>query len=119
MDKKIQEKIRSIFDVELNRLELIQLSTEKWKQLERLHIIGQVIMTLHYQVHFMMLKLALKEGKNVEFFGQIFRILLVMPGHLLGRLPSGNIGTSRVSAFSRMELPEDLKDLRNSLHGSH
>lgn len=108
MDDKTEAKIKKIFKVELSKLELIQTSAEKWQQLERLHVIGQLVMSLHFSVHFLMLNLALKEGKRSEIFGQALRIVLVIPGHLFGRLPIGNVGTSRVNAFKTMPIPENL-----------
>ncbi len=111
MDNQTREKIKDIFKHESNLLSRLEQSDQKWKQLERLHVIGQMVMPLHYRVHYLMLMLAIRERKKVEVIGQILRIILVFPGHLFGKLPIGNIGTTRVSAFKPMAVPADLKDL--------
>lgn len=110
---KTQNKniIEGVFYQELSKYRQLLISETKWVQLERLHIVGQSILRLHFQAHFLMLHLAFKEQKIVEINGQILRIILVIPGHILGLLPLGNIGTSRVSAFQKMEIPEDINIL--------
>ncbi len=116
MFMKIQnkDKIEDIFYQELFQYRKLLISEMKWVQLERLHIIGQFILRLHFQAHFLMLHLAFKERKFVEINGQILRIILVMPGHIFGLLPLGNIGTSRVSPFQKMEIPDDIFVLFNA-----
>ena len=41
----------------------------------------------------------------------MLRIALVPIGHLSGRLPRGNIGTSNVSAFTPMAVSAELEQL--------
>lgn len=70
-----------------------------------------IICVFTLETHWLMLKLAIKEANTTESLGQIFRLFLVIPGHILRRLPIGNVGTTRVSAFRKMEIPTDLQDL--------
>jgi hypothetical protein len=49
-----------------------------------------------------MLRYALALGDAREATGQLLRLALVPLGHLLARLPLGNIGRSHVSAFRTM-----------------
>lgn len=111
MNLPLKTKLKSIFQNEKDKYFKLQESESKWKQLERLYIIGQLVMSLHLQTHWLMLNLAIEEFKPKEILGQILRLVFVFPGHLFGRLPIGNVGTSRVSAFRPMEVPPDMKDL--------
>lgn len=102
--------LNSIYKKELQLLVVIQNDSEKrWQHLERLHIIGQQFLFKHFQVHLLMLRQACVDKNLDEILGQLLRLSLVFPGHLFGKLPIGNIGSSRVSAFKRMSIPEDLK----------
>lgn len=114
MNDSSEEKIKKLFSVELEGLNGTQLSIEKWRILERLHVIGQLFLPLHFRTHILMLNLAFKERNGFETVGQILRIALVIPGHIFGQLPIGNVGTSRVSAFKAMPVPEDLRVLLDS-----
>jgi hypothetical protein len=63
MNRELKDRIRIQFDIELNNFAKVQNSVERWKQLERLHIIGQLLIKSHYRVHFLMLRLAINERK--------------------------------------------------------
>ena len=104
-------KLKSVFSFELEKYVVVRQSSEKWQHLERLHILGQSYVLLHLKTHWLMLNLAIEEAKFSEILGQLFRLALVIPGHILNRLPLGNVGTTRVSAFQRMDIPKDLQDL--------
>jgi hypothetical protein len=101
--------IQNIYNQEL--LKLKASKNERWDLLERLHIIGQFNIKLHYHSHWLMFNEAINDKNLRECFGQLMRLFLVLPGHLFRRLPEGNVGTSRVSAFVPMAVPEDLKKL--------
>jgi hypothetical protein len=77
--------------------------------LERTH--GQMRFGRHLRVHLRMLRTAwmLRDGREVR--GQLLRIVLTPIGHLTGRLPLGNTGTSKVSAFAPMPIPPELRRL--------
>jgi hypothetical protein len=82
-----------------------------WKALERAHVLGQTRFGPHLRTHAFMLRVgfALRDWHEVR--GQILRIALVPVGHLAGRLPRGNTGRSRVSAFAPMQIPPDVEQL--------
>ena len=79
-----------------------------WHHLERAHIIAQPIFRLHLVSHAAMLTFAISRRDVREILGQLLRIALVPLGALTGRLPTGNTGRARISAFVPMPVPEDL-----------
>ncbi len=79
--------------------------------LERAHLLGQSTFAWHWLVHWRMLSLAASQSDGKEILGQLARLSLVPLGHLLGRLPLGNVGSTRMSAFATAELPEDVAKL--------
>jgi hypothetical protein len=82
--------------------------------LRRAHVLGQSDFGAHLRVHLRMLRVAwaLRDGREVR--GQLLRIALVPIGHLSGRLPRGNIGTSNVSALAPMAVSAELEQLLES-----
>lgn len=58
-----------------------------------------------------MLRFAFATRDYPELWGQLFRLSLVPVEHLLGKLPSGNIGSATVSAFKRMEPDQEMRRL--------
>jgi len=82
-----------------------------YKHLGRAHIIGQRKIDLHIRAHASMLRMAISIGDVREVFGQLMRLLLVVPGHIINRLPIGNTGLANVSAFKPMTAPADLQEL--------
>ncbi len=80
-----------------------------WRHLERGYILAQPRFGLHLASHLEMLKFAISRRDVREISGQLLRIALVPLGALTGRLPIGNIGRARVSAFAPMPVPDDLR----------
>ena len=74
----------------------------RWRWLEAAHVLGQTSLPLHWRSHTAMLRYALALRDAREAAGQLLRLALVPLGHLLARLPLGNIGRSHVSAFRPM-----------------
>lgn len=74
----------------------------RWRWLEAAHVLGQTSLPLHWRSHTAMLRYALALRDAREAAGQLMRLALVPLGHLLARLPLGNIGRSHVSAFRPM-----------------
>jgi hypothetical protein len=107
-DTAVKSTNTKIFRTELLKLNQETNSIARWILLERLHIIGQQNVKTHFFVHFLMLQEAFSQKNISEFLGQLVRLFLVVPGHLFNRLPVGNVGTTRVSAFKSMPLPKDL-----------
>ncbi|WP_082545220.1 DUF3703 domain-containing protein [Sphingopyxis sp. Root1497] len=73
-----------------------------------MHIVAQPWLSLHLWSHWQMLRFAVSLRDWREAAGQIFRLALVPLGTLTGRLPVGNTGRARVSAFRPMPLPPEL-----------
>ena len=67
--------------------------------LEKAHLIAQHLALPHFLVHLEMFKLALRFQQWREFFGQIPRLLLAMPGSWLGKTPKGNVGSTKMGIF--------------------
>jgi hypothetical protein len=82
-----------------------------WIHLERAHILAQKKPLLHTIAHFKMLSLAIRQWDGGEILGQVHRLILAAPASLLGLLPVGNVGSSRVSPYLRMDIPQDLQDI--------
>jgi hypothetical protein len=74
----------------------------RWRWLEAAHVLGQTCLPLHWRSHTAMLRYALVLGDVREAAGQLWRLALTPLGHMLARLPLGNIGRSHVSAFRPM-----------------
>lgn len=85
--------------------------SDAWFHLERAHILGQQQLGLHLHSHWLMLKLAIDQSSWTEIRGQILRLVLTPVGHLTGRLPHGNPGSSRYPMLEPQPLPADLEKL--------
>lgn len=79
-----------------------------WRSLERAHILSQPLLGAHLRVHAEMFLFALRVKDFREVAGQVMRLALAPLGALVGRLPSGNSGRARVSAFEPAAIPTDL-----------
>jgi hypothetical protein len=79
--------------------------------MERAHLIGQGVFVWHWRTHWHMLSLALSQSNRHEVIGQLARLSLVPLGHLLQRLPLGNVGSTRMGAFDTAPLPDDIARL--------
>lgn len=88
-----------------------QILEEAFYHLERAHVLGQRYVIPHTQTHFLMLKVGLLRKDFKEVFGQLFRIPLGVLGSLIGVVPTGNTGGSKVSAFLKMEISPDLRKI--------
>ena len=82
-----------------------------WLYLEAAHVLGQLHIKPHAQTHALMLTLAWRTRDWCETAGQLFRLLLMPLGHLIGRLPIGNPGRSSVSVFEPVPLRLELAEL--------
>jgi len=76
-----------------------------WNAIGRAHIVAQPFLALHLSAHWHMLGFAIALRDSA---GQLLRLALVPPGSLTGRLPVGNTGRARISAFRPMPVPPDL-----------
>ncbi|HZN46033.1 MAG TPA: DUF3703 domain-containing protein [Ramlibacter sp.] len=84
---------------------------ERWTWLMAAHVVGQHQVGLHFDSHRRMLELAHETRDWREVAGQLLRIGLLPLGHLLGRIPRGNIGRATVGVIEAMEPPEAVQRL--------
>lgn len=84
---------------------------ERWTWLMAAHVVGQHEAGLHLDSHKRMLELAHESRDWSEVGGQVLRIALLPLGHLLRRIPRGNIGRATVGVTQVMEPPEDVQRL--------
>lgn len=80
-----------------------------WHHLERVHIVAQPLFVEHMRAHLVMLGQAFAMRDLREAGGQLLRLGLALPGNLFDRLPAGNTGRARASAFAPMAVPTDLE----------
>ncbi len=78
---------------------------------ERAHVLGQWYVKPHLITHLGMLHIGWRRRDLHEIFGQLLRIPGGMIGSAIGRVPRGNTGGSRISAFQSLPIPPDLKEL--------
>ena len=67
--------------------------------LERAHILSQPFALPHLYIHWLMFLLALRHYVFKEAIGQIPRLILAMPGSLIGKAPRGNVGSTKMGIF--------------------
>jgi hypothetical protein len=84
---------------------------ERWSWLMAAHVVGQHQAGLHFDSHRRMLELARRSRDWNEVTGQLLRIGLLPLGHLLDRIPRGNIGRATVGVTAAMEPPEAVQRL--------
>jgi hypothetical protein len=84
---------------------------ERWAWLMAAHVVGQHQPGLHFDSHRRMLRLARESRDWGEVAGQVLRIALLPLGHLLGRIPRGNIGRATVGVTRVMQPPESVQRL--------
>jgi hypothetical protein len=83
----------------------------QWTWLQAAHVVGQHHPGLHFDSHKRMLVLARRTRDWGEVGGQLLRIALLPLGHLLRRIPAGNIGRSTVPVTLEMRPPETVQVL--------
>ncbi|MBC5782763.1 DUF3703 domain-containing protein [Ramlibacter sp. USB13] len=84
---------------------------ERWVWLMAAHVVGQHQVALHFDSHRRMLGLARETRDWGEVLGQLLRIALLPLGHVLGKIPRGNIGRATVGVTKVMEPPEPVQRL--------
>ena len=83
----------------------------QWTWLMAAHVVGQHEAGLHLDSHRRMLALARETRDWGEVMGQLLRIALLPLGHLLRRIPAGNIGRATVPVTKAMRPPETVQVL--------
>jgi len=99
------------YDRLVSRLEQTADPAQRWRLLMAAHVAGQYRLRLHWDSHVRMLGQAWRERDLREVSGQLLRLALVPLGHVLQRLPAGNVGRATVSAFAPMQPPPDVESL--------
>ncbi len=84
---------------------------EAFRELEIAHVLGQKYVVPHTISHLYMLRIGILKKDFKEVFGQLLRIPLGILGSLVGIVPTGNTGGSNVSAFKKMEISNEYKNL--------
>lgn len=84
---------------------------DAFAHLERAHVLGQWYVRPHLITHLGMLRIGWRRRDVREIVGQLIRIPAGIIGSALGRVPRGNTGGSRVSAFRQLPIPPDLREL--------
>ena len=77
---------------------------------ERAHVLGQWYVKPHLITHLGMLRIGWRRRDLHEIFGQLLRIPGGIIGSAIGRVPRGNTGGSRISAFRSLPIPPDLDE---------
>ncbi|MBL8778321.1 MAG: DUF3703 domain-containing protein [Acidimicrobiales bacterium] len=108
MNRSMPAGVQAIFDAELAAAQAAWDNDAAWAALERAHILSQPWAGPHVRCHLKMLVLACRTRDIREVAGQLFRSVLAGPGSMTGRIPLGNTGRARVSAFKPMPIPVDL-----------
>jgi hypothetical protein len=81
---------------------------QRWRHLERAHIVSQPDPWLHTCNHAAMLVVALRQRDRREALGQMVRLVVAAPGSLSGRYPPGNTGRVAAGLMTPMPVPPDL-----------
>lgn len=79
--------------------------------LGRAHVLSQHNWRQHVYVHILMFGYARNRKDHKELAGQLLRLFVTIPGHIIGRIPWGNTGWSSIPLTKKLPIPEDLKNL--------
>lgn len=100
--------VRDAYTTEMTSAAAATEDTERWRHLERAHILSQPYPWPHTRNHLAMFTLALRQHDRREALGQVIRIIVAAPGSALGRYPEGNTGRTRAGLMTPMPIPPDL-----------
>ncbi|UXX80382.1 DUF3703 domain-containing protein [Reichenbachiella carrageenanivorans] len=121
---RMPDELKSFYqkEIETYHRALADLDYPKaWHHLERAHIIGQRYAWPHTETHSYMLYLGFRQKKVKEVLGQALRLILGAPFSLIGQIPVGNVGSTRVSMIKRQRIPTDIQAMfskTNNLNGN-
>ncbi|MER7543596.1 DUF3703 domain-containing protein [Spirillospora sp. NPDC127506] len=111
MSRTMPAPLRAAYDDEMAAARAATAPEDRWRHLERAHILSQPWPWPHTRNHIAMLALALAQRDRREALGQVVRIIVAAPGSALGRYPEGNTGRARVGLTQPMPVPDDLAPL--------
>lgn len=107
---RLSPQARALYHREMAAAKAAASTEQRWRHLERTHIISQPSPLLHTINHFAMFKLALREHDRREALGQLIRVVVAGPGSLTGRCPQGNTGRVDAGLMTSMTVPADLAE---------
>jgi hypothetical protein len=107
------QSLREAVQIELDSAQRARIGgdlTRAFAHLERAHILGQRLTSIHVRTHVAMLRLGWIRRDFREVIGQITRIVAAA---LFSRIwvPIGNTGGANVSAMRPMPIPADLREV--------
>ncbi|WP_326769835.1 DUF3703 domain-containing protein [Streptomyces sp. NBC_01591] len=108
MPRTMPADVRTACTAEMTAARTAADPADRWRHLERAHILSQPWPWPHTRNHIAMLGLALRQRDRREALGQVIRIIVAAPGSALGRYPEGNTGRADVPLTKPMPLPDDL-----------
>lgn len=108
---RLQVAARDAYRREMAAAKQSPSAQQRWRHLERAHILSQPDPWLHTCNHAAMLALALRQRDRREALGQVVRLIVAAPGSLSGRYPVGNTGRVDAGLMTPMALPADLAAL--------
>lgn len=105
---RINDEARALYWREMAAANTPNSPDQRWRHLERAHIISQPDPWLHTRNHAAMLVLALRQHDRREALGQVIRLIVAAPGSLTRRYPDGNTGRVNAGLMNPMPIPPDL-----------
>nr|CAE09111.1 hypothetical protein [Gordonia westfalica] len=105
---RISEAARDLYRAEMAAAAVTGVAEQRWRHLERAHIVSQPDPWLHTQNHIAMFRFAVRQHDRREALGQVVRIIVAAPGSLSGRYPEGNTGRVSVGLMRPMPIPGDI-----------
>jgi uncharacterized protein DUF3703 len=102
------DAVRAAIETELTTARAETGDADRWRALERAHVLSQPWAWPHTTVHWRMLGLGLRQRDRREVVGQVVRLIVAGPGSLSGRYPKGNTGRADVGLTQPMPIPDDL-----------
>ena len=87
--------------------------------LERAHVLGQSTTIEHVRVHWRMFRLAQRNKRCAQAFGQLWRLVAASIFTSFGLVLDGNTGGADVNGFRRMPIPMDLKQTLDAARGAN
>lgn len=96
MPIRMTETVRDAYATERSMAAEAIDPVDRWRHLERAHVLSQPSVVKHVSSHVAMLRQAISERDRTEIVSQPVRIALAGPASGLGRIPVGNTGRAHV-----------------------
>lgn len=104
----LEPHTRDLYRREMTAAKTASTADQRWRHLERAHMVSQPDPWLHTCNHAAMLVMALRERDRREALGQVVRLIVAAPGSISGRYPPGNTGRVDAGLMTAMPIPSDL-----------